>query len=91
MTVQRDSLNTKVEHLRRLTHGVAIWQHLRERCCVAVSIYPLMPGSSVDVFIWDCEGPPWAKSHFQDHDLGANCMVLIVLCLWEGDVFLHFF
>ena len=34
--------------------------------------------------------PQGAKGHFNDYEVGANCMVLlIVVCLWEGGVFMH--
>ena len=45
----------------------------------------------VDVFIWGCEGPQRAKGHFEDYEEVTNCTtLLIVLCLWEGGVFLMF-
>ena len=45
----------------------------------------LAPGTSTDVLIWDREGPQWAKGPFKDHEVGANCSLLLtVLCLWEG-------
>ena len=35
-----------------------------------------------DVFVWDGEGPQWAKGRFKDFEVGANCtLLLIVLCL----------
>ena len=47
------------------------------------------PGTSADVRIWGRKGPPGAKGHVKDYEVGATCIVLlIVLCLWErGGVF----
>ena len=43
---------------------------------------PPTPGPSAGVLIWDREGPPQAKGHFKDDEVGAS--LLTVLCLWEG-------
>ena len=66
--------------------STAVWRHLWGRCCVAVVwSCPLAPGTLADVFIWDCEGPQWAKGHVKDYEVGANViLLLIVLRLWEG-------
>ena len=53
---------SKGEHLKRRACGAAIWRHLWERCCVAVWMCPLTPGTSADVLIWDCGGPQRAKA-----------------------------
>ena len=38
------------------------------------------------------ERPHWAMGHFRDYQVGANCIVLlIVLCLWEGGGFFMVF
>ena len=43
------------------------------------------PGTSADVLNWDCKGPQQVKGYFKDSEVGANCIVLlIVTCLWEG-------
>ena len=41
-------------------------------------------------FFGTAKGPHWAKGHFKDNEVGANRVLLIVLCLWEGGVFLQF-
>ena len=35
-----------------------------------------MPGTSANVFIWNREGPPGAKGHFKDYEVGADCIAL---------------
>ena len=60
-------------------------------CCLVVWIYPLALGTSADVLIWGGKGPQWAKGHLKDDEVGAHCIVfLIVRCLWEGEVFIQF-
>ena len=69
-----------VEHAQWV-HGAPLRRNLWERCCVVVCICPLTLGTSMDVMIWDGEGPQRPKGHFQDHEVGANCIVLLtVLC-----------
>ena len=78
-------------HLTRRARGTAIWRHPRGRCCGAIWICSLAPGTSADVFVWDRERPQRAKGYFKDYEVGANCiMLLTVLCLWEGGAFVQF-
>ena len=52
---------------------------------VVLWVCPLAQGPSADVLIWDCKGPSRAKGPFKDCEVGANCIVpVIVPCLWEG-------
>ena len=36
-------------------------------------------------------GPQRAKGHFKDYDVGAHCVELLILRLWEGEVLLYNF
>ena len=57
---------------------------------VVVWICPLAPSNFAEVLIWDCERPQQAKGHFKGYEVGANCIVLlIVLSLWEGGVLIQ--
>ena len=63
----------------------------RGTCGVLCWICPLVPGTSADVLIWDRKGPERDKGHFKDDEVGASCIVLlIVLCWWDRGVFMQF-
>ena len=40
------------------------------------------------VLICDRKGPHRSEGHFKDYEVGSNCIVLLIECLWEGGVFL---